>query len=110
MIYIVEILNTTHFLRDIRENIEIGAEAKKGNIYIFSEITEVFEGYWTCVQVPKVNRYIAKKDTRVRVFSLENLLQFTVGLNPTFEDVEKQMAAVLTFFLRVFHNKREDTD
>ena len=108
--YILEILSTTVFLRDIRENVALGVEARKGNIYIFFEVSSCFEGYWTCKEPPKLDKYVAKKYTRVRLFSLRHLLEFTVGIEPTVEDIEKQIATRLMFLLKSFHNKREDLD
>ena len=110
MAYIVYIKKTTHFLRDIKENIEIEAEAKANNIYIFKNVHSGFDQYWTCEQTSKVTRYIKKTDVSVHLMSLKALLEFSVGIDPTIQDVEDKLVHDLSCLIKMFHNKRDDTD
>lgn len=110
MAYIIKIKNTTHFLRDIRENIEIGAEAKAGNIYIFKSVHSGFELYWTCEQTTKVTRYISKADVFVHKVSLIGILEAFVGIDPTIQDIEDKLTHDLSCLIKMFHNKRDNTD
>jgi hypothetical protein len=45
MVYIVYIKNTTHFLRNIKDGSELGAEAKAGNIYVFKKVNSGYDKY-----------------------------------------------------------------
>lgn len=110
MAYIIYIRNTTHFLRDIKENIEIGAEAKANNIYIFKNVHSGYDQYWTCEQANRVPRYIKKEDVNVHHISLKALLDMFVGVDPSIQDVEDKIVHDLSCLLKIFHNKRDDTD
>jgi hypothetical protein len=108
--YLIYIKNTTYFLRDIKDSIEVGAEAKANNVYVFKNVRDTFDKYWTCEQANKAPRYIKKEDVNVYVISLKALLQFFVGIDPSIEDVEDKLAHDLSCLLKIFHNKRDDTD
>jgi hypothetical protein len=110
MAYIVYIRRTTHFLRNIKENIEIGAEAKANNVYIFKNVKSTFENYWTCEQAHKVPRYIKKEDVNIHRISLIGILEAFVGIDPTIEDIEDKISHDLSCLIKIFHNKRDDTD
>jgi hypothetical protein len=110
MAYIVHIKNTTHFLRNIKDNIELGAEAKANNVYIFKKVSSKYPEYWTCEQANKVPRYIKKEDVSVRSVSLKALLELVVGIEPTIENIEDKLSNDLSCLLKIFHNKRDDTD
>jgi hypothetical protein len=112
MIYIAKIKRNTHFYKLVDKEMDIAAQARKGNVYIFKNVKNTYAGYWTCEKddYAHIPQYIKKEDVIVRSVSLQSILELFVGINPTIEDIEKKLSSDLSCLLRIFQNRRDDTD
>jgi hypothetical protein len=110
MLYLLEIKNSTVFLNNIRQPPVDGIKVKKGNLYTFSDIRHIYTNYLSCTKRDGSKTYVIKADVQYYAFSLDGILKFFFGAEPTVKAAEDKLGGLLSCFFKIIFNKHDNVE